>query len=106
MIDAPVVESVVLHVRAGMEADFVEAFAHAERLIARAPGYRGHTLRRGVEHADTFLLTVGWDTVDDHERGFRGSADYAEWSSLLHRFYDPFPVVLHYGENRNDSRPR
>ena len=97
MTDAPFVEAVVLPVRPGMEAEFELAFASAQTILARAKGYRGHTLRRGVEHPSTYLLTVGWDTVEDHEQGFRGSADYAEWSTLLHRFYEPFPVVLHYG---------
>ena len=28
--------------------------------------------------------------------GFRQSAAYQDWKRLLHRFYDPFPVVSHY----------
>ena len=92
-------EVVVLPVRAGTEAEFEEAFVRAEPLIARAHGYRGHTLRRGIDRPSTYLLTVGWDSVDDHEIGFRGSDDYVEWAALLHRFYDPFPIVLHYGED-------
>jgi heme-degrading monooxygenase HmoA len=90
---------VLLPVRAGLSADFEAAFAHVEPLIRRAHGNVDHTLRRGVERPGTYLLTVGWSTVEDHERGFRGSADYAEWSRLLHRFYDAFPSVLHDGED-------
>ncbi|WP_084104587.1 antibiotic biosynthesis monooxygenase [Demequina sp. NBRC 110056] len=93
-----IVESVVLPVIPGREQEFEAAFAVAAPLIARQPGYGGHTLRRGIEEPSTYLLTVEWESVDAHERGFRGSADYLEWKGLLHRFYDPFPVVLHYGE--------
>ncbi|NTV39567.1 MAG: antibiotic biosynthesis monooxygenase [Demequinaceae bacterium] len=82
-----------------MESEFEAAFAIAEPLIQRAQGYRGHSLRRGVEHAGTYLLTVGWDSVEAHEVGFRGSADYANWRELLHHFYEPMPTVLHYGED-------
>lgn len=96
MIDAPVIEAVLLPVRPGLEAQFEVAFAQAETLIAQARGYRGHELRRAVERPSTYLLVVGWATVDDHEIGFRGSSDYKEWSRLLHPFYDPFPTVLHY----------
>lgn len=96
---AAVLESVVLPVREGMESGFEAAFALAEPLIARARGYRGHTLRRGVENPNTYLLTVGWATVDDHETGFRGSADFERWRELLHGFYEPLPVVLHYGKD-------
>jgi len=31
--------------------------------------------------------------------GFRGSERYAEWKRLLHHFYEPFPVVEHYGDS-------
>ncbi|WP_234986530.1 antibiotic biosynthesis monooxygenase [Demequina sp. NBRC 110055] len=94
-----IVESVVLPVRPGMEAEFESTFREASALISRQPGYLGHSLRRGVEHPSTYLLTVTWTDVDAHEVGFRGSADYQEWKRLLHCFYDPFPVVLHYGED-------
>jgi heme-degrading monooxygenase HmoA len=99
VVDAAVLEVVVLPVRAGTEAEFEEAFDRAEPLIARAHGYRGHSLRRGIDRPSTYLLTVGWDSVEDHEVGFRESDDYVEWAALLHRFYDPFPIVLHYGED-------
>ncbi|GMA35437.1 hypothetical protein GCM10025876_16410 [Demequina litorisediminis] len=94
-----IVESVVLPVRPGLEDEFEAAFREASEIIARQTGYLGHTLRRGVEHPSTYLLTVTWTDVDAHEVGFRGSEDYQEWKRLLHRFYDPFPTVLHYGED-------
>jgi heme-degrading monooxygenase HmoA len=86
VLDGPFVESALLPVRPGLEAEFEAAFAQEEALIARARGYLGHTLRRGVERPSAYLLTVGWNTVDDHERGFCGSADYSDWSHLFHRF--------------------
>lgn len=94
-----IVESVVLPVIPGRESEFESAFAEAAPLIARQPGYGGHTLRRGIEHPSTYLLTVEWDSVAAHEEGFRASADYQEWRRLLHGFYEPFPTVLHYGED-------
>ena len=48
--------------------------------------------RELVEQAACAFL----DYIEDHTEGFRGSAEYWEWSALLHRFYDPFPVVEHY----------
>ncbi|MCF7965855.1 MAG: hypothetical protein K9L79_09990 [Methylobacter tundripaludum] len=37
-----------------------------------------------------------WQTLKDHEVGFRQSPQYQQWKELLHHFYDPFPTVLHY----------
>jgi heme-degrading monooxygenase HmoA len=93
-----IVESVVLPVIPGRESEFEAAFAQAAPLIARQAGYGGHTLRRGLEHPSTYLLTVEWESVAAHEDEFRASADYQERKRLLHGFYEPFPTVLHYGE--------
>ena len=91
-----ILEVAILRIRPGQNAPFETAFARAERIIAAAAGYRGHTLQRCLEVADQYLLLVRWDDVASHEEGFRGSAAYQEWKGLLHHFYDPFPTVLHY----------
>ena len=55
-----------------------------------------HELKKCIEQEDQYILLVNWETIEDHEIGFRKSAEYQEWKKLLHRFYDPFPVVEHY----------
>ena len=92
----PVLEVAILDVRRGEAAAFRGAFARAEPIIAAMPGYGGHELRACVENDHRFLLLVRWDSVESHERGFRGSPQYQEWKQLLHHFYDPFPTVQHY----------
>lgn len=89
-------EVAVLDVRAGEGARFEQAFRRAEPLIASAAGYQRHELRRCLEVPDRYLLLVSWASLEDHTRGFRGSAAYQEWKALLHPFYDPFPSVEHY----------
>jgi len=39
---------------------------------------------------------VQWAGLEDHTVGFRGSLQYQQWRELLHRFYEPFPLVEHY----------
>ena len=94
--DAGVLEVATLNVRAGQAAAFEAAFAQAQRLIAAAPGYRGHELQRCIEHDQQYVLLVRWDSLEAHTVGFRQSPDYQQWRALLHHFYDPFPTVLHY----------
>jgi heme-degrading monooxygenase HmoA len=91
-----IVEHVILPVTAGQEGDFEIAFGEAKAIIAAMPGFRGLTLSRGIEKPSTYLLLVQWDTLEDHTEGFRGSAEYQQWRTLLHHFYDPFPEVDHY----------
>ena len=92
-----ILEVAVLNVIPGREAEFEDAFRQAQRLIASISGYRSHQLRRSIEAAHRYLLLVGWDRLEDHTLGFRGSPQYGEWKRLLHHFYDPFPAVEHYG---------
>lgn len=93
-----ILETARLDVKPGQEPAFEQAFARAQRIIAGAPGYLDHQLRRCVETPSRYLLLVQWRTLEDHTVGFRGSDAYQEWKALLHHFYDPFPEVEHYAE--------
>jgi len=91
-----ILEIAQLQVRSGQEAAFETAFAEAQRIISSMAGYLGHELQRCLERPGHYMLLVRWRTVEDHEVGFRKSAEYQQWRQLLHHFYDPFPTVLHY----------
>jgi heme-degrading monooxygenase HmoA len=93
-----IVEHALLQVRAGEGAAFERALAKARPLIAASPGFLGMEVRRGCEAVETYLLIVHWDRMEDHRDGFRRSDRYDEWRELLHRFYDPMPVVQYFGE--------
>jgi heme-degrading monooxygenase HmoA len=91
-----ILESAVLDIKSGKEAEFERAFAEAQKIISASPGYVSHELRRCIEKRSRYLLLVRWRTLEDHTEGFRKSAPYQEWKRLLHHFYDPFPTVEHY----------
>lgn len=93
-----ILEVAVLDVRHGETAAFEAAFQTAEPLIQTQTGYIDHTLKKCMENDHRYILLVNWETLDHHEKGFRGSADYQQWKALLHHFYHPFPTVEHYEE--------
>jgi len=93
-----ILEHAVLEVVPGEEAAFEAAFDRARSIIASATGFRQLRLCRCFEQPNRYLLLVEWDRLEDHTEGFRGSAAYEEWRTLLHHFYDPIPVVDHYVE--------
>ena len=94
---SPILEVAVLDVRPGMAGAFRQALGEALPLIRRQPGCLGAEVRPCLEDAHQFILLATWARPEDHEPGFRQSADYRRWRELLHRFYDPFPVVKHFG---------
>ena len=91
-----ILEVAILDVIPTQEKEFESAFAKASGIISSMPGYLSHQLQRCVEKQNRYLLLVHWETLEAHTAGFRGSEQYQEWRKLLHRFYDPFPMVEHY----------
>jgi heme-degrading monooxygenase HmoA len=91
-----ITEHALLEVIPGQEADFMQTMARAKMIISASPGFVGLRVERCLERPHVFLLLVEWATLQDHTVGFRESAAYQEWRSLLHHFYDPFPVVEHF----------
>ena len=91
-----ILEVAMLQVRADQTTEFESAFSIAQSIIASMPGYIEHELQRCLEVPGKYVLLVRWQSVEDHEVGFRQSAQYQEWKQLLHHFYEPFPVVEHF----------
>ena len=91
-----ILEVAILDVKDGREIDFQEAFSVAQNIISSTHGYVSHQLQRCIENKSRYILLVNWETLEDHTEGFRDSDAYQEWKSLLHDFYDPFPVVEHF----------
>ncbi|GAA5648563.1 MULTISPECIES: antibiotic biosynthesis monooxygenase family protein [Vibrio] len=91
-----ILEVAILNVKPELSTQFERNFAQAQTIIASMPGYIAHQLQRCLETPDQYLLLVNWETLEDHEQGFRQSPQYQEWKQLLHHFYHPFPTVEHY----------
>ncbi len=53
-------------------------------------------LEVAIVDSSRFILLVRWERLEDHTEGFCRSAEYQQWKSLLHHYYDPFLEVEHY----------
>tara|TARA_R110000868_G_scaffold5558_6_gene33258 strand:- start:494 stop:775 length:282 start_codon:yes stop_codon:yes gene_type:complete len=91
-----ILEVATLNIKEGMSDAFEANFQKAEKIISSMKGYISHQLKKCIEQDDKYILLVYWETIEDHEIGFRQSKEYQEWKALLHHFYDPFPTVEHY----------
>jgi heme-degrading monooxygenase HmoA len=92
-----ILESAILDVKPGEAPAFEAALQEARPLIAATPGFISIAVRRSIETPHRYLLLVEWERLEDHTIGFRQSPRYAQWKALLHHFYEPFPVVEHFG---------
>jgi quercetin dioxygenase-like cupin family protein/heme-degrading monooxygenase HmoA len=83
-------------VQAGRSAEFEAAVAEAVPLFQRAAGARTLRLERSHEDPLEYRLVVGWESVEDHTIGFRGSADFPEWRRLIAGSVAGLPEVAHF----------
>ncbi len=91
-----ILEQAILHIKPGKSEAFEKAFKEAQKIISTMKGYIRHDVLKCIEENDKYVLLVEWETIEDHETGFRKSEEYQQWKKLLHHFYDPFPIVQHY----------
>lgn len=91
-----ILEVAILNIKKGLSFEFEKSFEQASKIIASMKGYISHELKKCIEKNDKYILLVNWETIEDHEIGFRKSEDYLEWKRLLHHYYEPFPIVEHY----------
>ncbi len=91
-----VLEVATLNIITGKNVEFEQAFLQAVPLIQACRGYVHHELRLCLEVPHQYLLLVWWESLEAHTIGFRESLEYQKWKELLHKFYDPFPTVVHY----------
>lgn len=91
-----ILEVAILNIKQGFSDEFETAFEKAKAIISSMKGYLSHELKKCIELEDKYILLVNWETIEDHEIGFRKSSEYQEWKRLLHHFYDHFPLVEHY----------
>ncbi|MFI6086260.1 cupin domain-containing protein [Streptomyces sp. NPDC051217] len=83
-------------VRPGEEEQFEAAVATAAPLFQRTKGARTLVLERSHENPLEYRLVVGWESVDDHLSGFRGSAEFQEWRRLIADSVAGLPEVTHF----------
>lgn len=91
-----ILEVAILNIKQGFSLEFETAFEKAKAIISSMKGYTSHELNKCIEIDDKYILLVRWETIEDHEIGFRKSNEYRQWKKLLHHFYEPFPTVEHY----------
>jgi len=90
-----ITEIAQIDVKPGMEAEFEAGVKNAAPIFQRAKGCRSMQLQRSIEQPSRYRLFVGWATVENHTKDFRGSADFGEWRKLVAHCFAAPPEVEH-----------
>jgi heme-degrading monooxygenase HmoA len=92
-----ILELADIRIAPGKNAEFEAAIRRgAETVIAQAKGFRGYKVNRGVESPERYLLTIYWETLENHTVDFRQSPAFAQWRAIVGPFFAAPPVVEHF----------
>jgi heme-degrading monooxygenase HmoA len=92
-----ILELADIRIKPGTQADFDQAIKKGvETVISTAKGYRGYEVHKGVESPDRYVLTIRWDTLENHTVDFRESPAFQAWRAIVGPFFASLPAVEHF----------
>ena len=92
-----ILEVADIRIAPGRNADFDAAIRRGvESVIAKAKGFRGYQVHKGIESPERYLLLIRWDTLENHTVDFRESPAFAEWRAIVGPFFAQPPQVEHF----------
>ena len=92
-----ILEVADIRIAPGRNAEFDAAIRRGvESVIAKAKGFRGYQVHKGVESPERYLLTIRWDTLENHTVDFRESPAFAEWRAIVGPYFAQPPQVEHF----------
>lgn len=92
-----ILEVADIRIAPGQQAAFDDAIARgAATVLAKADGYLGHTVHKGIETPERYVLQVRWQTLEHHTVGFRGGPLFPQWRAIVGPFFASPPNVEHF----------
>ncbi|WP_119289155.1 antibiotic biosynthesis monooxygenase family protein [Azohydromonas sediminis] len=92
-----ILEVADIRIQPGRQAEFDAAIQRGlTEVIAKARGFRGFKVNKGVESPERYLLMIFWDTLEDHTVHFRGGPLFAQWRAIVGPFFAAPPQVEHF----------
>jgi heme-degrading monooxygenase HmoA len=92
-----ILELADIRIQPGKQAEFDAAIQKGvATVIAKAKGFRGYKINKGIESPERYLLMIFWETLENHTVDFRGSPAFQDWRALVGPFFAAPPAVEHF----------
>jgi heme-degrading monooxygenase HmoA len=92
-----ILELADIRILPGKQAEFDAAIIRGvETVIAKANGFRGYKVNKGVESPERYVLMIFWETVENHTVDFRQSPAFQDWRAIVGPFFAGPPTVEHF----------
>jgi len=92
-----ILEHADITISAGKNAEFEEAVARGiATVISQATGFIDAQVHKGIESPERYLLTIRWETLENHTVDFRGGPLFPQWRAIVGPYFAKPPVVEHF----------
>lgn len=92
-----ILELADIRIQPGKQAEFDAAIVKGvETVIAKAKGFRGYKVNKGVESPERYVLMIFWDTLENHTVHFRQSPAFQQWRAIVGGYFAAPPAVEHF----------
>ncbi|OGB21629.1 MAG: antibiotic biosynthesis monooxygenase [Burkholderiales bacterium RIFCSPLOWO2_02_FULL_57_36] len=92
-----ILELADIRIQAGRQAEFDAAIVRGvEQVISTAKGFRGYKVNKSIESPERYVLTIYWETLENHTVDFRESPAFLEWRAIVGSYFAVPPTVEHF----------
>jgi heme-degrading monooxygenase HmoA len=92
-----ILELADIRIQPGKQAEFDLAIQRGlDQVISKAKGFRGYKLNKGIESPERYVLTIFWETLENHTVDFRQSPAFQEWRGIVGPYFAVPPAVEHF----------
>ena len=92
-----ILEQADITIAPGKNAEFEAAIQRGiATVISKAKGFRNAQVHKGIESTERYILTIHWDTLENHTIDFREGPLFPAWRAIVGPFFAKPPVVEHF----------
>jgi len=92
-----ILEHADITIAPGQNAAFEEAIQRGiATVISQSKGFIDATVHKGIESPERYLLTIHWQTLENHTVDFRQGPLFPAWREIVGPFFAKPPVVEHF----------
>jgi heme-degrading monooxygenase HmoA len=92
-----ILELADIRIQPGKQAEFDLAIQRGlDQVISKAKGFRGYKLNKGIKSPERYVLTIFWETLENHTVDFRQSPAFQEWRGIVGPYFAVPPTVEHF----------
>jgi heme-degrading monooxygenase HmoA len=92
-----ILEIADIRIPPGQQAEFEVAIQLGVTTVAaKAKGFRGFKIQKGLDSPERYLLMIYWETLENHTVDFRTGPLFPQWRAIVGPFFVVPPVVEHF----------